>query len=320
MLTCVLIMAFCATFIALRLLPQHFQQGTAWGILWPMMAAGLARAFEIALLTATPLGFALATLREHEPWKAQSAGSSAWSAKLVQIAPALAWFVIAGALGAYVSLRWNAPAGIARDVIQASRRDCIARHGRKVDAIPLIGARWVCDPSTAPRLVGEISKLGRATRYSAKSIDLSSDLSYIDLAELSLVTPAGRGSPSLRLTVEDARLRGLLPWVNSGRFRGVGRAFYIAGASVIIALFDALTLLRRVPRRRFSHPLAAFLSGVIAWYCVGVADAQLVLPAVGYLAVPFIAVAAQMAIWLGIERLALLTPAKSRHAVSRSDK
>ncbi|HEY5955931.1 MAG TPA: hypothetical protein VIV60_05235, partial [Polyangiaceae bacterium] len=156
---------------------------------------------------------------------------------------------------------------------------------------------------------------GRASRYSAASINLSSDLSYIDLEDLNLVAPAGgQGRPSLRLAVGNARLRGLLPWVNSVGFRGPRRAFYIAGVGVLVALFNAPALLRRLPKRRFGHVLAALLSGIVAWYCVGVADAQLTTPAVGYIAVPLIAVAAQISIWLGIERLASLKPTKSQHA------
>jgi hypothetical protein len=305
-LSCTLIMVLCAILIGFRLVPQHFEQGTAWGILWPMMVAGLVRSFEVAVLIGTPVGFALARVRSSPNALPKSAGSSVVLAKCLRFVPAFGWFVVAGALGAYTSLRWNAPAGVARDVIEASRRACVESHGKSGAAIPLIGAHWVCAPSAVPRLVGEISKQGRTTQYSASAIDLSRELDYVDLTDLKLVSLSSVSAPSVHLAVGEARLRGVLPWVNAARFRGWERAFYVAAAALCLALLDASTTLRRVPRRRFVQVLAALVGGVVAWYWLRVADAQLTLRVAGYLSVPVVGIVAQVVTWLGIDRVMAL--------------
>jgi hypothetical protein len=295
-----------AAFVGIRLAPLSLRHGVAWGTLWPLAAAALATVFEAALLVGTPIGFASAHADASARKPTESAGSSV--AETIRsracLGFAILWFVVTAGIGAYANLWLGAPARVARGVVRGAREICEEHAGHGSVAVPIIGARWVCSPTAPPRLFGELSKQGTTTKYSASAIDVSEDLSVMDLSDLDISSPAVRGRPLLHLTVHAARLRGAWPWAKKKRIPGFGRAVYVAALGSLLGLVAAVVTLRRAGSR-LTVSIVAALGGGAAWMLLGSVDAHENWAIGSYALVPLGALLVMSLAWILLGRLKL---------------
>lgn len=291
-------MLFGTGLVGIRLAPLSLRSGVAWGTLWPLMAAAMTTTFETALVLGTPVSLAWSMGGAPSISLAKSAGSSVslmhrWRCLWV----AILWFGMSAGFGAYANLRLGAPGRVARGVVQGARAVCERGESRRDEPVPLIGARWICSPNAASRIVGELSKNGSITRYSASDLVVSEDLAHVDLVGLEIFAMAALGRPALHLAVDEARIRGTWPWAKAKRMPGLWRAVYVAGTSSTLGLFVMLLALRRSGESRWAAAIAGLFGSVTAWLVLGIVDAHANWRMGSYAMVPLAAAAASIAVW-----------------------
>lgn len=286
-----LVMLVGAVFIGFRLAPLALRHGMAWGTLWPLWASALSTLFETALLLATPLSLALALMPPTGDASVKSADSPAshWPA-LGSVG--LLLFVAYFGVGAFANARFGNPGRVARSVVQSAREACIDRQGHRVEPVPLIAASWICSPSAPPRLAGEWSKNGTKTHYSARGIELSEDLSHIDLTDFELSAVAASGTPTMRLSAMGARIHGNWPWVKGGRISPIGRAFYATSLAIFTAMVAVALRMRSIRRWRWLGPLIAGVGSAVDWAALAFVDKNPQWFIGSYLLVPVLAMVA----------------------------
>jgi hypothetical protein len=298
LVTCGLFMLLGAILVGIRLAPLSLRSGVAWGTLWPLMAAAMATMFEMALIWGTPASLARAVEEVSTIDPTKSAGSSISSSQWRRCTwIAVLWFATSAALGAYANLRLGAPGRVARGVVEGARAVCEGGDTRRVEPIPLIGARWICSPTAASRIEGELSKNGAITRYSARDLDVSEDLAHLDLAELRISSSAARGRPALHLAVAGARVHGAWPWAKTRRMPGLWRAVYVAGIGSILGLHAMILGLRCGAGARWTAPAVGLCGSVTAWFVLGIVDSHANWRMGSYAMVPLVAVAAMIVVW-----------------------
>ena len=298
MVSCGLLMLLGTGLVGIRLASLSLRSGVAWGTLWPLLAAAMTTMFETALVLGTPVSLALAMGGMPSIDLSKSAGSSVLSRhwwRCVWIA--ILWFGVSAGLGAYANLRLGAPGRVARGVVQGARAVCERGKARRDEPVPLIGARWICSPTAASRIVGELSKNGSIARYSASDLVVSEDLAHVDLMGLEISAMATLGRPALHLAVEGARIHGAWPWAKTKRMPGLWRAFYVAGTSSTLGLFVMLLALRRSGESRWAAPIAGLFGSATAWFVLGIVDSHSNWRMGSYVMVPLAAAAASIVVW-----------------------
>jgi hypothetical protein len=280
--------------VGLRLAPLFASHGVAWATLWPMMSSASAVVFEAALILGTPLGVGLGMREELLAAASESAGSSrlARGAMGACIGFVALWVVVTSAIGAYVGFRVSAPGMVARGVVQGAREDCM-RSGRqhRTVRLPAFNARWDCSPSHPPRLSGELSNPGMKTSYSARDVQVSEDLSFVELAELEIDMSPAHGKLRLHMAVQGARLHGVLPWMKP-RSTTIGRAICLAGLAGFLGLVEAFLLLKSRLSARTARVILviaaanAVVGAVTAWTLLAIVDAHANWGRVSYLMIP----------------------------------
>jgi len=291
--------------VGIRLWPLTQRTQVSWESLLPLIAAALTTIFESSLVVCAPVGFALAAVPDRESAPMKSAGSSILSLERGGIAVGVGlWIGSVSVLGAYANLRLGEPGRVAHGVVRAARAACQDAQRHRVEPVPLIGARWVCAPSSPPRIEGEFSKNGALARYSALDITVSGALDYVDLAGLKLAASATRERPALRLEVQEARVHGAWPWAKVKRMPGWWRAIYVAGLSATLGL-AAMALIQRDRSTRWWTALTlGAIGGVTTWFVLGVADAHVKWHLASYAVVPLAGVVAMSAVALALLPLA----------------
>jgi hypothetical protein len=307
MVICGLIMLAGAAFVGIRLASMSSTNGHGWGTLWPIFSSALAAIFETALVLGTPVGFALGLVSPTGKQAAKSAGGSKTGLPSLRgcIGLAFLWFVAAATLSAYASQRLGAPGRVARGVVRGAREVCEERKGNRSVPIPIpiIGARWSCSPSGPAHLVGELSRGGIVTKYSARDLDLGQDLTYVDFTELELELPAIRGLPPMHLAVQEARLRGGWPWSKAKRLPVLGRAVYVASLASILGVLVAVFACNGRAGWRFTWLAVAVAGGAIAWILLGIVDSHENWATGDYAIVPIGAAVAMTIVWMLLGRL-----------------
>lgn len=299
-------MSVCAVFVGIRLAPLGFRGQAAWATLWPLGAAALTAMLELALLLGTPVGFALAARQHGSIQTSQSASSSAsvnrWRGSIGILA---VWLALTTALGAFANLRFGAPGRVAGGVVRGARAVCEESARRRVEPVPLIGARWICAPATQSRIEGEISRRGATARYSASDLTVSEELDYVDLAALEIFSSAAQGRPAVHLVANGARVRGAWPWAKAKRMPAVWRAFYVASLSATLGLLSILLTRRARPGSRWNAVVPGVAGGATAWSVLDVVDAHATWHKVAYAAVPVAAAVAMLAVGYLLGHLSL---------------
>lgn len=211
-----------------------------------VFARGLALvSLEVAVALALPIGFALAAASFSDRGEAracQLAGASPARLALGTLPIALVLSLLAVVPNAV----WGGAAASSHrtlvDLIDASRGACDARS-RPVADVPGASVSWLCAEGAPPRL----ARVSRELVVTAATVTLDEDLRGARLGD---VTVALRGPPELRVTVGEARVRGLGGFGDPAGPVGGARTTALCLAAVVSALACATLLLDRGEGRR----------------------------------------------------------------------
>jgi chorismate-pyruvate lyase len=240
----------------IRLLPWVLDPAIAWSTLAPFAKSLLAVAFEAALMTGWPVGWALATQRLVERGEARVLASLG-ERPVRTISRLFPQALILGSVLALSSLVLGreavAPGRVVNELLAEGRASCEpgTTHG-----IPFVSATWLCPPRTAgnetPRLVGR-APVGNVV-FTAEEAKVSDDLRRIELAGARLALP-GAPATNVRVRVGTLVLRGLAPWARASSLPPLLRAVVVTGSALVAGCAAAAALLRG--RRRIGGVAAA---------------------------------------------------------------
>ncbi|MGC4066887.1 MAG: hypothetical protein QM784_20070 [Polyangiaceae bacterium] len=226
---------------------------------------------------------------------------------------ALVWAMLTFAAGGLANVRLATPGRVANNLVETARDACVTHPQTVYVTIPVLGSRWLCNGNGPPTLVGEISRSFVGASYSASNINVSDDLTYIELVKLRLSSPAAGGRPALKLAVEGAKLRGVWPLARPTRLGDLGRAAFVSVTAVLLGLVAAALSLvvHRDCRRRWLGVVEGLLIAASAWMTLFSLDSAEFRGPLRYSAVPLAGCA--MALLLGIiARSAVVTKLKTK--------
>lgn len=241
----------------IRLLPWVLDPSISWSTLAPFAKSLLAVAFEAALMTGWPVGWALATQRLVERGEARVLASLGESETrtIARLLPQAAAFGVVLVLSSVVLGREAvAPGRVVNALLAEGRASCVpnATHG-----IPFVSATWLCPrdkTASPPRLIGR-APIGNVV-FTASDAHVSDDLRRIDLKDARLALPGPDASTKVRVHVDELDLRGLAPWARASSLPPILRATVVV-ASSLFAGCAAGAMILRARRRRVSGVAAA---------------------------------------------------------------
>lgn len=251
--------AFATTLILLaaligatvRLLPWALDPAITWKTLAPFAKSLLAVAFEAALMTGWPMGWALATQRLVERGEARVLASlgeppARTIARLLPQAVVLGTALVLSSV--VLGREAAAPGRVVNALLAEGRSSCApgTTHG-----IPFVSVTWLCSPEK-PRLVGR-APVG-AVVFTAENARVSDDLRRIDLEGARLTLPAD--ASKVRVRVDTLVLHGLAPWARASSLPPLLRAAVVGGSALVAGCAAAAAMLR-VRRRRVGGVAAA---------------------------------------------------------------
>ncbi|MDB4936704.1 MAG: hypothetical protein JWP87_3676 [Labilithrix sp.] len=244
-----------------RLLPWVLDPSIPWATLAPFARSLLAVAFEAAILTGWPVGWAVAAARLVERGEARVLASIGERPiqTVFRLAPQAALFAVmlvftSVALGRDAA----APGRIVGALLAEGRAACGAPGGEgegrsheapATHAVPFVAATWLCAPSGA-RLVGR-APIGGVV-FSATGARVSDDLRRIDLEDARLAlagSSKAEGSLTFRIHVGTLTMRGLAPWAQASSIPPWLRAVVVT-FSALTAASAAVFALLELRRRR----------------------------------------------------------------------
>jgi len=235
----------------IRLLPWALDPTIAWSTLAPFAKSLLAVAFEAALLTGWPVGWALATQRLVERGEARVLASLG-EPPARTIARLVPQGVLLGTLLVFSSIVLGreavAPGRVVNALLEEGRLSCTpgATHG-----IPFVSATWLCPAiggeQERPRLVGRAPVGGVV--FTADDAKVSDDLRRIELSGARLALPTGSAEMRVRVRVDALVLRGLSPWARASSLPPGLRAVVVTGSALLAGVAAAAAILRARRRR-----------------------------------------------------------------------
>ena len=250
-----LILGAALTGAVIRLLPWALDPSIAWSTLAPFAKSLLAVAFEAALMTGWPVGWALATQRLVERGEARVLASLG-EPPARTIARLLPQGLVLGAVLALSSLVLGreaaAPGRVVNALLAEGRASCVpgATYG-----VPFVSATWLCPPGGAsPRLVGR-APIGNVV-FTAEDAAVSDDLRRIELKGARLALPGPADGGKVRVRVDALVLRGLAPWARASSLPPLLRATVVM-ASALVGGCAAAAAILRARRRRVGGVAAA---------------------------------------------------------------
>lgn len=248
----------------IRLLPWVLDPAISWSTLAPFAKSLLAVAFEAALMTGWPVGWALATQRLVERGEARVLASLGEPPRrtIQRLLPqAMVLGVLLSLSSTVLGREAAAPGRVVNALLAEGRVACApgATHG-----IPFVSATWLCsnEVGTAPKLVGR-APIG-AVVFTADNAHVSDDLRRIELERARMTLPLN-DTTRVRVQVDALVLRGLAPWARASSLPPPLRALVVT-ASALLAGCMASAAILRARRRRIAGVAAAAIgaSGPLA--------------------------------------------------------
>lgn len=255
MVAIVLIVGAALVGAMIRLLPWVLDPAISWPTLAPFAKSLLAVAFEAALMTGWPVGWALATQRLVERGEARvlAALGEAPTRTVARLLPqALVLGTVLGLSSMALGRDAAAPGRVVNALLTQGRVACAPGATR---GVPFVSATWLCpiDDHASPRLVGR-APIGNVV-FTAEDAEVSDDLRRIDLVGARLALPTGAADTTARVQVGALVLRGLAPWARASSLPPALRAIVVTGSSLLGGCAAAAALL--YVRRRISSVAAA---------------------------------------------------------------
>ena len=195
---------------------------------------------EIALWVALPagLGLALASRSERGELRVFALLGERPLRTALRLAPlCLVWSAALASLSFAAGATARAPGRVLGELLASGRSECATAAEPSSQAVPFLGAAWICEPGVAPRLVGRspVGGLG----YVARDAEINGDLTRISLQDAHFL----REGLDLRAGV--VQVRGLRPFVTPAALLPSWRAFTVTSCALGSCLTLALLLIRR---------------------------------------------------------------------------
>ena len=235
-----------------RLLPWVLDPTISWSTLAPFAKSLLWVAFEGALMTGWPVGWALAAQRLVERGEARVLASlgeppARTVARLLPHGALFAAVLVVSSIA--MGREAAAPGRVVNMLLAEGRASCGETPSTK--GIPFVAATWLCGGSPEPRLVGR-APLGGIV-FTAENARVSDDLRRIELQGARLALP---GPVDVRVRVDALVLRGMAPWARASSLPPLLRAALVTLSALGAGCLAAGAILR-VRRRRASGVAAA---------------------------------------------------------------
>jgi hypothetical protein len=243
-----LILAAALVGASIRLLPWALDPSIAWSTLAPFTKSLLAVAFEAALMTGWPVGWALATQRLVDRGEARVLASlgEAPEQTVLRLAPqALTFGLVLLVASALMGREAVAPGRVVNALLQDGHASC-TKNPPATKGVPFVGVTWLCEAG-GTHLVGR-APIGNVV-FTADDAHVSDDLRRIELEHARLTLPSGAPDTSVRVRVGSLVLRGLAPWARASSLPPFLRALVVMFSALGGGAAAGLAILRPSKRR-----------------------------------------------------------------------
>ena len=209
----------------------------------PFAKSLLVIAFEVALLTGWPVGWALAAARLVDRGEARalaSLGESPAQTATRLLPQGLLFAALLGLASFSLGRTSAAPGEVVDALLHEGRAACARAETPTSSSVPFVSATWLCGAGSAPRLVGR-SPLGGIV-FTAAGASVSSDLRRIELEDARITV--GPAETRVRLHVGTLTLRGLAPFTVASPLAPWARAVVLVLSGAGAGIAAVLVLLR----------------------------------------------------------------------------
>jgi len=227
---------------AVRILPWLLDPSVPWSVAEPFARGLSAVAFESALLSGWPIGWALACFRLVESGEArvlQSLGErpSTTVARLRLQGAAIG--VALAAVAVVYGRDASAPGRVATELVERARASCQAARSHVTYSVPFTDFTWLCVEGRTARLVGRVPGMSTAV-LSAKDARIAGDFRVVELddARISIA-----GVPQTALHAGSLSIRGLAPWAQASSISALLRGLVLALSGLAAATSSAYCVL-----------------------------------------------------------------------------
>ncbi len=243
---------------SVRLLPWVLDPAIAWATLAPFAKSLLAVAFEAALMTGWPVGWALATQRLVDRGEARVLASLGEDPPrtILRLGPqAIAFGTVLLVASLVMGREAVAPGRVVNALLEEGRGSCL-KSAPATKGVPFVAVTWLCERGGA-RLVGR-APIGNVV-FTADDARVSDDLRRIELDHARLALATGSADSKVRIRVDSLVLRGLAPWARASSLPPLLRALVVLLSALGGGAAAAIAILR--PSRRRIGGVAAALIG-----------------------------------------------------------
>lgn len=205
---------------SIRVLPWLLSPEVPLEVTAPFARVLVRGAIEVAVLVGPPAGaaYAGAVLVESGQVRALfSLGASPERLGAAALWPTVGIAILAAGLTSLVGFTPAEPGRFAARLVEEGRESCRKVEQPRSIEVPMAGITWLCFPGDTPRVVGEVPRSRGQAWFTASGIELSDDLSSVELSGLQLRLRGSSGLPDLRLGTDAAEISGLASWGSSER-------------------------------------------------------------------------------------------------------
>lgn len=213
---------------------------------------------EIALWAALPVGLALelAARSERGELAVFALLGESPTRTVGRLAPLLlVWCLALGGASFASGTTASAPGRVLAHLLEEGEAECARTDVRSSQAVPFLGASWICDPQIAPRLVGRAPMGG--VSYLAQHAETNGDVSMVRLQDARFYREG------IDLHAGTVEIRGLRPFVSPAALAPVARAATVVICALASAVLVALSLCRRGAAPEPIAPALALAAGLI---------------------------------------------------------
>jgi len=243
---------------AVRVVPWLLDPALPLPVVWVFARSVAAYLGEIALWTALPVGLALALAARSERGElavfallGEAPRRTVW-----RLAPLLgAWALALGAVSFASGVTASAPGRVLGQLLQEGETACARTAAPSSQAVPFLGASWICEPGTAPRLVGRAPMGGIS--YLAGHAETNGDVSSIQLQDARFYRTG------LVLHADRVALRGLRPFVSPAAIVPWTRALVVVLSALLSSALVAWLLVKRASPPGAFAPAFALAAGLV---------------------------------------------------------
>ena len=276
-LAAVVLMALGVAAGVVRLLPWLLAPEVPFEVALPFARALGAATTETVVLTALPIGFALAAAAFNSRGETRALAALGMSPARLTASTWLSVCLIA--IVTYAGgMAWGSSADVpgqfAAQLVRQGRASCARANRPRSASVPLVGVTWLCFPNAAPRVTGPLPGSASRAWFSASNLVPSDDLREVSLTDLRIVTRVGDGEKRLDLRVREGTVRGLPAWGRSAKLRPAVRGALASATGLLLALVATFAVLLLGVERRWTALALGGAPAVLALFVLHRLDAS----------------------------------------------